>query len=49
MINPHTVRDTLKREGLFSAHQWRISEEPFYLSSALHQEIESLGRILLQF
>lgn len=49
MINPHTVRNTLKREGLFSAHRWRISEEPFHLSSALHQEIESLGRILLQF
>lgn len=49
MINPHTVRDTLRREGLFSAHQWRISEEPFYLSPSLHKEIESLGRILLQF
>ena len=49
MIMPQTIRETLVREALFSTHQWRISEKPFYLPPQLQQEIESLGRILLQF
>jgi hypothetical protein len=48
MINPLTVEIPSNGKAL-SRPPVEISEEPFYLSSALHQEIESLGRILLQF
>ena len=36
-------------EGLFAGHDWRTSPEPFQLQPAVAKEIESLGRVLLQF
>lgn len=35
--------------GLFAEQHWRISPTPFALGPALAKEIESLGRVLLQF
>src|SRR5690242_7971730 len=43
------VRNQMPKEGLFAGHQWRISPEPLRLSSELAEELESLGRVLLQF
>jgi hypothetical protein len=36
-------------EGLFSGHDWRVSPAPFPLEPSLVKELESLGRVLLQF
>ena len=35
--------------GLFAGHGWRISPAPFRLSPQVAEELESLGRVLLQF
>ncbi len=35
--------------GLFAGQEWRVSPEPFPLGEKLAGEIESLGRVLLQF
>lgn len=43
------IRDSLPPGGLFAGQEWRISPEPFPLGAELVQEIESLGRVLLQF
>ncbi len=43
------VRDSLPSGGLFAGQEWRISPEPFPLGPELTKEIESLGRVLLQF
>jgi hypothetical protein len=43
------VREHLPAEGLFADHDWRTSPEPYALGPALAKEIESLGRVLLQF
>lgn len=43
------VREHLPAEGLFADHDWRTSPVPFPLGPALTKEIESLGRVLLQF
>src|SRR5437763_250732 len=43
------IRDRLPREGLFAGHEWRVATEPFRLSGKLADEIQALGRILLQF
>jgi hypothetical protein len=43
------VRDRLPSDGLFAGHEWRISPTPFPLGAELAKEIESLGRVLLQF
>ncbi len=43
------VRDHLPAEGLFAGHEWRVSPAPFPLSPSLVREIETLGRVLLQF
>jgi hypothetical protein len=34
---------------MFAGHDWRISPAPFQLSPAVVKELESLGRVLLQF
>src|SRR5215471_5157244 len=47
--NAETVRRAIPQEGLFAGHEWRISPAPFSLSPALVSELESLGRVLLQF
>jgi hypothetical protein len=43
------VRAQLPPGGLFADQHWRISPAPFPLGAALAAEIESLGRVLLQF
>jgi len=43
------VREHRPSEGLFAGHDWRISPDPFCLGPGLAEEIESLGRVLLQF
>jgi hypothetical protein len=43
------VRNSLPPGGLFAGLDWRISPAPFPLDEKLAKEIESLGRVLLQF
>jgi hypothetical protein len=43
------IRDAMPPGGLFAGLQWRISPAPFPLDPHLAKEIESLGRVLLQF
>jgi hypothetical protein len=43
------VRTQMPSEGLFAGHEWRISPNPFRLGPELASDIDSLGRILLQF
>lgn len=43
------IRDSLPSSGLFAGLQWRTSPAPFPLGESLAKEIESLGRVLLQF
>jgi len=43
------VRDRLPAGGLFADQQWRISPAPFALDPGIAREIETLGRVLLQF
>src|SRR5512135_1250031 len=43
------VRSRLPARGLFAGLEWRIALEPFRLGDALARELESLGRVLLQF
>src|SRR5437870_4499823 len=43
------VRDSIPSEGLFADHDWRISPAPFRLGPELANELESLGRVLLQY
>lgn len=43
------VRNAFPPGGMFAGLQWRISPAPFALEKNLAKEIESLGRVLLQF
>jgi len=43
------VRDHLPSGGLFADHDWRTAPAPYPLGPALAKELESLGRVLLQF
>ena len=43
------IRDSLPPGGLFAGMEWKISPVPFPLGENLAREIESLGRVLLQF
>jgi hypothetical protein len=43
------IRGALPTGGLFAGHDWRTSPTPFSLGAELTKEIESLGRVLLQF
>jgi hypothetical protein len=43
------IRNSLPPGGLFAGFDWRISPTPFPLDENLAKEIESLGRVLLQF
>jgi len=53
MVNPaeqtRFIRDSLPPGGLFARLDWRISPAPFPLATETAKEIESLGRVLLQF
>ena len=44
-----SVRNQMPAEGLFAGHEWRVSPAPFRLEPPLAKELESLGRVLLQF
>ena len=43
------VRDAMPPGGLFAGMEWKISPAPFPLGETMAKEIESLGRVLLQF
>jgi hypothetical protein len=43
------IRRQLPANGLFAGLEWKISPAPFPLGEKLAKEIESLGRVLLQF
>ncbi|MGH7942914.1 MAG: hypothetical protein ACREFR_17790 [Limisphaerales bacterium] len=43
------VRESLPSGGLFAGLKWRISTSPFPLDKNLAKELDSLGRVLLQF
>ena len=43
------VREQIPAGGLFAGMEWKIAPAPFPLGAQLAQEIESLGRVLLQF
>lgn len=43
------VRDALPPGGLFADQHWRIAPAPFALGPELARELDSLGRVLLQF
>jgi hypothetical protein len=43
------IREHLPTEGLFADHDWRTSPIPYPLGPDLAKEVESLGRVLLQF
>ncbi|MDB6025386.1 MAG: hypothetical protein JWM68_1609 [Verrucomicrobiales bacterium] len=43
------VRERIPTDGLFSGQDWRISPTPFPLGEKLATELETLGRVLLQF
>ena len=43
------IRDALPAGGLFAGQSWRTSPDPLSLGPALAKEIDSLGRVLLQF
>jgi hypothetical protein len=45
----HFIRRQVPAEGLFAGHEWRISPTPFQLDQKIAKEVESLGRVLLQF
>lgn len=43
------VREAIPTEGLFDGATWRVAPEPFPLDAQLAGELDSLGRVLLQF
>ncbi len=45
----HFVRERLPAGGLFQDQEWRTAARPFPLGPELARELESLGRVLLQF
>jgi hypothetical protein len=48
-MNARFVRDAMPAGGLFSGQDWRVSPAPFPLGPELAADLESLGRVLLQF
>ena len=47
--NARFIRSQIPPDGLFAGLEWKISPAPFPLGDNLAKEIESLGRVLLQF
>src|SRR6266850_4633549 len=45
----YSVRNALPSQGLFAGHTWRVSPVPFRLGAELAEDLERLGRVLLQF
>jgi hypothetical protein len=44
-----SVRSQIPSDGLFAGQEWRVSPAPFPLGAELAKELETLGRVLLQF
>src|SRR5271155_4804465 len=44
-----SIRDSLPPGGLFADLDWKTSPAPFPLGESLAKELDSLGRVLLQF
>src|SRR5436190_4887257 len=44
-----SIRNALPSHGLFAGHTWRVSPVPFRLGPELAEDLEDLGRVLLQF
>jgi hypothetical protein len=45
----HFIRARLPKEGMFSGQEWRVAPAAFRLGRELADELEGLGRLLLQF
>ena len=45
----HHIRRQIPTGGLFAGLEWKISPEPFPLGESMAAELDSLGRVLLQF
>src|SRR5438094_10672837 len=45
----NSIRNALPSQGLFAGHTWRVSPVPFRLGAELAEDLERLGRVLLQF
>src|SRR5260221_14429785 len=43
------IRNALPSHGLFAGRTWRVSHVPFRLGAELAEDLERLGRVLLQF
>lgn len=43
------IRRALPEGGLFAGQDWRVAPAPFELGASLGEELEKLGRVLLQF
>jgi len=43
------IRQSIPRGGLFLDQEWQIAPNPFALTPEIRKELESLGRVLLQF
>ena len=43
------IRSQIPKDGLFAGLDWRVSPAPFPLGKQQAEELESLGRVLLQF
>jgi hypothetical protein len=43
------IQARLPKDGLFTGQDWRVSPSPFPIGQELAAELESLGRLLLQF
>jgi len=43
------VREQMPSGGLFAGHEWRVSPTPFFLDEDIGDQLEFLGRVLLQF
>jgi len=48
-VSARFVRDAMPAAGLFAGQDWRTSPVPFPLGPKLAHELETLGRVLLQF
>ena len=47
--NARYIRESMPSTGLFGGLDWRVSPGPFHLDDSIAMEIESMGRVLLQF
>ncbi len=43
------VRESIPKAGLFLDHEWQIAPSPFQLTPEIRRDLDSLGRVLLQF